>query len=138
MWIDTLLEFSDAQAVTTTADSTNVIDLSSDRDVGPGQPLYLVVQVDVALDDASANETYVVELETDDNAAMTSSTILNTMTFTRGDVAGTRQWQAIGDNNEQFLQVVYTTGGTTPSGTFSAWLTKEQPESWASYPDAAN
>lgn len=138
MIIDSLLEFSDAQAVTTTADSTNVVDLSSDRDVGPGNDLYLVVQVDVALDDTTGDETYVVELETDDNAAMTSSTIIGTMTFTRGDVAGTRQYIAVGANNEQFLQVVYTTGGTTPSGTFSAWLTPFKPESWASYPDAAN
>jgi hypothetical protein len=138
MIIDSLLEFSDAQALTATADSTNVVDLSSDRDVGPGEPLYLVVQVDVALDYTTMDETYVVELETDDNAAMTSSTIIGTLTFTGGDAAGTRQYLAVGANNEQYLQVVYTLGGTTPTGTFSAWLTPFKPESWASFPDAAN
>lgn len=138
MIIDSLLEFSDAQPVTTTADSTNVVDLGNDRNVGPGEPLYLVVNVDVALDDGESNETYVVELETDDNAAMSSSTIIGTLTFNRGDAAGTKQYLEVGAENEQYLQVVYTTGGTTPSGTFSAWLTPFKPVSWASFADAAN
>lgn len=137
MLIDSRLEFSDAQAVTTTADSTNVIDLTVERQVGKGRPLFLVVQVDVALDDGDANETYVVEMETDDNAAMTSSVILTTMTFTRGDVQGTRQVALVPlERVQQFLQVVYTTGGTSPSGTFSAWLTDQEVESWESLDDA--
>ncbi len=137
MLIDSRLEFSDAQAVTTTADSTNVIDLEVERQIGKGQPLFLVVQVDVALDDGDANETYVVELETDDNAAMSSSVILTTMTFTRGDVAGTRQVALIPlANVQQFLQVVYTHGGTSPSGTWSAWITDQEVESWESLDDA--
>ena len=45
MLIDSRLEFSDAQAVTTTADSTNVIDLEVERQIGKGQPLFLVVLV---------------------------------------------------------------------------------------------
>lgn len=138
MIIDTLLEFSDAQALTATADSTNVVNLGGDFDVGVGQPLYLVVQVDVALDAGTGDETYVVELETDSVAAMSSSAIINTFTFTRGDAAGTRQFQAVASANEQFLQVVYTLGGTTPTGTFSAWLTSEQPASWVSLADAVN
>jgi hypothetical protein len=138
MFIDKLLEFSDAQAMTATADSTNVVDLGSDRDVGPGEPLYLVVQVDVALEGTTGDETYVVELETDDNAAMTSSSIIGTLTFTEDDPIGTRQYLVVGANNEQYLQVVYTLGGTTPTATFSAWLTPFKPESWVSYPDAAN
>ena len=58
MILDSLLKFSDAQALTATADSTNVIDLSNDRDIGIGEPMALVVTVGVAADFTTGDETY--------------------------------------------------------------------------------
>ena len=123
MYIDSLLKLSDAQALTATADSTNVIDLSSDRDIGKGEAMAFVVSVGVAADVADADETYSFQLETDDNAAMTSSTIV-----AGGAVAGALLTAGslhafpIAITNEQFLQGVYTLGGTTPSVTVDSWV----------------
>ncbi|WP_406568642.1 Bbp16 family capsid cement protein, partial [Burkholderia cenocepacia] len=47
MYIDSLLEFSRAQALSASGASTNIIDLGSDRDIGPGRPLWVVVAVAV-------------------------------------------------------------------------------------------
>lgn len=123
MILDSLLRFSNAQALTATADSTNVIDLGSDRDIGIGEPMALVVTVGVAADIANADETYQFQLETDDNAAMTSSTIIGDATVAAANLAvGDKVVIPLGHSNEQYLQVVYTLGGTTPSVTVDAYL----------------
>ena len=123
MYIDDFLKLSDAQALTATADSTNVIDLSSDRDIGKGEAMALVISVSVAADVADANETYEFQLESDDNASMTSSTIVAGGTVVGADLTvGAVIAFPIGTLNEQFLQGVYTLGGTTPSVTIDAWV----------------
>ena len=48
MLTDALLQLSSAQAVTTTAVSTNTIDLGTARDIGTGEDLYAVITVDEA------------------------------------------------------------------------------------------
>lgn len=123
MILDSLLKFSDAQALTATADSTNVIDLSVDRDIGIGEPMALVVTVGVAADFTTGDETYQFQLETDDNAAMTSSTIIGDVTVAAADLTtGDKVVIPLGHSNERYLQVVYTLGGTTPSITVDAFL----------------
>lgn len=123
MYVDKLLHLSDAQALTATADSTNVIDLSNDRDIGKGQAMAFVVSVGVAADFANADETYTFQLETDDNAAMTSSTIVAGGTIIAADLtAGSVHAFPIASANEQYLQGVYTLGGTTPSVTVDTWV----------------
>ncbi|UQO04992.1 hypothetical protein L0Z13_11620 [Burkholderia multivorans] len=79
MIIDSLLEFSRAQALTATGASTNIIDLGSDRDIGPGQPLWAVIAVQVAADNTTGDETYSIALQTDDNAAFSSPTTIATV-----------------------------------------------------------
>ena len=121
MFIDSQLLLSDAQALTATADSTNVIDLGSDRDVGRGCPMALFISVDVAADVASGNETYQFQLETDDNAGMSSSTIVADATIDKTALtAGSRHVIPMGITNERYLQGVYTLGGTSPSVTITA------------------
>jgi len=123
MILDSLLKFSDAQALTATADSTNVIDLSVDRDIGIGEPMALVVTVGVAADFTTGDETYQFQLETDDNAGMTSSTIIGDVTVAAADLTvGDKVVIPLGHSNERYLQVVYTLGGTTPSITVDAFL----------------
>jgi len=136
MYIDKLLELADAQALTATGNTTNTIDLGSDRDVGNGQTLWLVLSLDVAPDGANGDETYVFTLTTDDNSSFSSATTILTQTVVRSTAAGTRYVMAIPSANERYLRGTFTLGGTTPSVTYSAWLTSEAPTAWAAYPDA--
>ena len=84
MILDAQNQFSSAQALTATADSTNVIDLGVAREIGVGEPMCVLINLTVAADDGNGDETYVVELETDDNAAMSSSVILGSATILMG------------------------------------------------------
>lgn len=139
MIIDSLLEFSDAQALTATAASTNTIDLGSDRDIGNGRTLWLVVSVDVATDGTTGDETYQVDLYTDGtNDPVGAGSSILTFTIPRSTAAGTKYVHAIPNANERYLELNYTLGGTTPTATLSAWLTDQEPESWAALPDSAN
>lgn len=123
MYVDNELQFSDAQALTATADSTNYIDLSNDRNIGRGEPMGLVITVGVAADVADADETYQFQLETDDNTSFSSSTIIGDATIAGALLtAGSVHVIPLGQDNEQYLQVVYTLGGTTPSVTVDAFL----------------
>lgn len=75
MLTDALLQLSSAQAVTTTAVSTNTIDLSQVRDIGAGKQLYAVFGVDVAATAAGA-ATVTFQVITSAAANLSSPTIL--------------------------------------------------------------
>jgi hypothetical protein len=135
-WVDKRLEFSDAQAVTADAVSTNVVDLSSDRDIGVGSPLWVIICVDVATDGTTGDETYEVELQTDDNSSFSSATEIGMVTIPRGTAAGSIFSIGFPVRNERYLRLNYDVGGTTPTGTFSAWLSKDPPRAWTAMPDA--
>jgi len=119
MFIDNELLLSDAQALTATADSTNVIDLGVDRDIGRGEPQALFITVDVA--PGGTSPTFTFQLETDDNASMTSSTIVAGGAVAEAALtAGSRHVFPMGITNERYLQGVYTLGGTSPTITITA------------------
>jgi len=124
MYLDAQLLFSDAQALTATAASTNIVDLGVDGNIGIGEPMAVVVVVDVALDDTTGDETYVIDVEADDNSGFSSATTIATKTATRGDAAGTRYVLSLpaDDSAERYIRVNYTLGGTTPTGTVTAFL----------------
>lgn len=123
MILDSLLKFSDAQALTATADSTNVIDLGVDQDIGIGEPMALVVTVGVAADSTTGDETYQFQLETDDNAAFSSATVIGDVTVAAANLAaGDKVVIPLGHSNERYLQARYVLGGTTPSVTVDAFL----------------
>lgn len=125
MLIDVQNVFSDAQALTATAVSTNVIDLGADNNVGIGEPMAVVIQLTVAADATTGDETYTAAIKTDSAVGFGSSTTLTTLTITRGDAAGT-QYQYIlpkSTDLKRYLRVDYTLGGTTPTVTLDAWLT---------------
>lgn len=123
MFLDSQLQFSNAQALTATADSTNVVDLGVDQDIGIGKAMAVVITVGVAADFTTTDETYQFQVETDDNAAMTSSTIIGDQTVAAANLTvGDKVVIPIGFSNERYLQVVYTLGGTTPSVTVDAYL----------------
>jgi len=124
MYVDNELLMSNAQALTATADSTNYIDLSQDRDIGTGNPMAVVIAVSVAADFTTGNETYTFSVETDDNTSFSSATVIATKAvLTTALTAGDLVVLAIPYTNERYLQVVYTLAGTTPSVTVDAYLT---------------
>jgi hypothetical protein len=125
MFLDSQLQFSDAQALSSSAASTNVIDLVVDGNVGIGEPMTAVLVLDVAADDGDANETYVVDLETDATNSFSGSEVnLGSATITRGDAAGSRYLIPVPASTagDRFLRLNYTLGGTTPSMTVTAFL----------------
>lgn len=133
MIIDNQLLFSDAQAVTAAAGSTNVIDTSplftgnTGRNVGMGRPIYIFITVDVAFTDASSDSTLAVTLETDDNTSMSSATTIATLTtFAALTAAGTKFFAVLpmATNYERYIGLRYTpANGNLTTGSLTAGLT---------------
>lgn len=141
MILDKLAEFSDSQgAITATAISTNVIDLGATnvlKDLGTGEPVWLVVQVDVT---GTGAGTLIAELISDSVAALTSSptthytspafvgtdmvvgkTLVQIPLPSSQNIAGT--YQAI-PGYEQFLGMRYTIASTVGAVKLSAFLVR--------------
>jgi len=125
MILDTENMFSDDQDLAQTAaayDSTNVVDLGVDRDIGKGVPVPIVIQVTETFVGATA--TLKVQVETDDNAAMSSSEILysSELIGVASLVAGYKfQINVMPRTNQRYLQLVYTIGtATTTAGKVTA------------------
>ena len=123
MILDSLLKFSDAQALTATAVSTNVVPLSLDRDIGIGEPMGVVITVGVAADSTTGDETYQFQLQADDNDSFSSASVIGDVTVVAASLAaGDKVVIPIGHSNEAFLRLNYVLGGTTPSVTVDALL----------------
>lgn len=124
MILDADLQFSDAQSVTATAASTNSLDLSAIRDIGTGQPMYVVMNLAAAMVGAGAIIT--VTAETDDNSSFSSATTTQTLgVFPAVSAAGTKLVCAIAPDaaNERYLRLKYTvSGGTLTSSSVDAFL----------------
>lgn len=144
MILDKQAEFSDAQAVTATAISTNVMDLGGDptlQDIGAGKELYLVVLVDTAATAAGA-ATVTFSLESDSTADLATSATTHITTTAIGKASLTAGAvvliQALPpDDYERYLGVRYTVAtGPLTAGKFDAFLT-ETPDTYRAYPDNA-
>lgn len=138
MYLDAQLQFSDAQAITTDAVGTNVIDLSLDRSIGVGEPMAVYFMVDVAADQTSGDEDYQFDVEYASNAAQTTGRQLigrriyesGTPTAPAQDadllVAGFGFVIPIPpaklSESEAFLGIRYDTTGTSPIITMTAHL----------------
>lgn len=75
MRIDAQNLYSDAQAITADAASTNVIDHGADRNLGIGEPLSVYLTVDVS---AAGGGTLTVTVQTDDNVDFSTPTTVAT------------------------------------------------------------
>ena len=138
MILDSLLKFSDAQAVTATAVGTNVIDLSVDRSIGNGEPMAVVFVVGVAADQTTGDEDYTFQVEYASNAAQsTGRQLIGERIFESGTptapaqdadllVAGFRIVIPIPptalSESEIYLGIRYVTAGTSPTITCDAYL----------------
>lgn len=136
--IDRQYRFSNDQAVTATAASTDYVDLkSTKRNLGDGTPLWIVVLCSLAMTDAGSDSTLAVTLESDDNTAFSSPTTVQTIgTFAALSAAGTRFQQRLQPitTPEQYIQLKYTpANGNLSTGSFSAAITTD-PDRWFAYP----
>lgn len=137
MFIDRRLQVSALQALTATAPSTDVIDLGAQtRIVGPGEPLWWVIAARVGL--AGTSPTLDIAVQTDDASGFPSPATLlsHPQLAAAGFVTGTRIVIPMVFNNERFLRLNFTLGGTTPTATVDAWLTNQHPQFWVAQPDA--
>lgn len=145
MYLDKQAEFSDTQAVTATAISTNVMDLNpafnynTSVDIGTGEDIYLVIQSDAAAT-AAGSATVVVTLESSAAAGLTSSNVHWTSnTFALTDMTAGKTLAAVKLPSGvavpylRYLGVRYTVAtGPLTAGSFSAFLTKDI-EAWRAY-----
>jgi hypothetical protein len=148
MILDKFNEFSDAQAVTATAISTNVIDLyplgngvgtNTTRDIGTGENIYLVVMTETAATDTGSDATLTVTLESDSTENLATSATVHFSTgalaFGTFSPAGTviANVKLPAGNYERYLGVRYTVGsGPLTAGTFNAFLVKDS-QAYRSY-----
>lgn len=138
MILDNQLLFSDAQAVTATAASTNYINFGAVRNMGVGENLYVVVLVDVAMTDSGSDSTITVALEGDSTSTFTPDYTRNLFTFSALSAAGTVKIARLspGDVALHYLQLKYTpANGNLTTGSFTAFITHDV-EAYSSYADA--
>jgi len=143
MLIDNALLFSDSQAITATAASTNIIDTAplfsgnTGRRVGDGKRMFIWVMVEVAFTDSGSDTTLAVTIETDDNTSMSSPTTIATLTtFAALTAAGTKFFAPIPlANYERYIGLRYTVAnGNLTTGTISAGLSLDQDNFYATAP----
>lgn len=119
--------FSDGQAITATAASTNIIDLGATgtpyggsalvRDIGLGNRVPLVVTVTQSFNTLTS---LTISIETDDNAGFSSATTVWTSpAYTLAQLAVGAKYllpDAIPANvNERYMRLKYTVGGSNPT-----------------------
>ena len=123
MITDKLLRVSEDQAITTTAFSTDTIDLSVARDVGEGTALYMNFAVTTAL----ANGTSVkFEVVSSANANLSSPTVIGssdailTAALTVGKNVVVRINPQVASKGQRYLGARYTVAGTFNAGKITA------------------
>ena len=123
MITDKLLRVSEDQAITTTAFSTDTIDLGTARDIGEGTALYMNFAVTTAL----ANGTSVkFEVVISDNANLSSPTVVGssdailTAALTVGKNVVVRINPDIAGKGKRYLGARYTVAGTFNAGKVTA------------------
>lgn len=158
MILDNLTEFADAVSVAHAAGTVllgDVIDSEVVRDLGQGDPLYLVITVDTEVITGGAAGTISFALASDAQAAIAtdgSATVhWTSRDFVTDDAAANDAALNAGGvlaiiplpwganvAYEEFLGVLYTVGTTTTTaGKVNAFLTKD-PSSWKAYAEGAN
>ena len=155
MILDKLAEFCDATSVAAGASTAlvgNVMDLgSATRDLGNGQPVYLVINVDTEIITGGSAGTILFQLASDAQAAIAtdaSATVhLTTATLVTDDAAANSDLLNAGatilvaalpqgTTYERYLGILCTIGTTTvTAGKINAFLTAD-PTGWKAYADA--
>lgn len=128
MFVDAMLLVSDAQAITVTAFSTNTIDLGNPtvkNRIGTGEKMAFGLQVDVAADFTTTDETYRFDIVSSANANLSTPTILASITLLASQLAINKKFALpvpAGMPSQRYIGLQYTVGGTTPTITVTAFL----------------
>jgi hypothetical protein len=117
MITDAFLRVSDAQAITGDAASTNTIDLSVARDIGEGQPLYMVFTVTEAFNNLTS---MLLEVVISDSANLGTPTILAMQNALLAGLTVGAQFTvvippSVGSLGKRYLGAYYDVTGTNPS-----------------------
>lgn len=126
MILDSQLKLSSAQALTATAVSTNTVDeASASNDISVGEPLVMVVKVDVAADSTTGDETYEFQVIQSAAANLGSPDVLASRVIAAADLsAGSLHYIPIppGSKSKQYMGARYVLAGTTPSVTVTSYF----------------
>lgn len=139
MIVDSQLELSNAQAVTSTAISENVIDLqtadqtNAAQNLGIGEEAYLVVQTQTTATDSGSDATLTITLESATDAGLTTGAVVHYSTgaiaFASFATAGTRLAAVKlpqSTDYKRYLGLRYTVAsGPLTAGKFDALITKD-------------
>lgn len=123
MITDKLLRVSEDQAVTTTAVSTDTIDLKVARDIGEGHNLFMNFAVTAALTGGTSVKFEVISSA---NANLSSPTVIGssdavvTADLTTGKNVAVAINPQIASNGDRYLGARYTVSGTYGAGTVTA------------------
>ena len=137
MITDKLLRVSDSQALTTTAVSTDKVDLSIARDIGEGENLYMNFCVPTALTGGTSVKFEVVVA--DDAAISSGVTVVGSTdaVLTAALVAGyntaVRINPIIGSLGKRYLAARYTISGTYSAGAVIADIVHDIQDGKKSY-----
>lgn len=150
--LDKQNEFSDSQAVTVTAISTNVIDTmagfgpgvtsATTSNLGGPEAIYLVIEVDTTFT-AGGAATLIASLESDSTANLATSPTVHftTAAIPVASLTAKSKVAVVGlpfGAYEKYLGVRYTVGtGPMTAGAISAYLTRD-PSFWVAYNAAGN
>ncbi len=120
MQLDKQNMFSDDQALTASAVSTNVIDLGAAYDVGPGEPVELLIQL--TADSGGTSPTLKAALQASTDEAFTSPVVVGeSATLSDGNAGDKLSLNYIPPGpGYRYLRLNYTLGGTTPTYTVVA------------------
>jgi len=126
MRLDSQAIFSNEQAITATAASTNVVELSKTNgkfsEVAYGKPIPLLIQV---VEDFATLTSLTVAVQTDDNAAFSSATTLASATLAVAALKAGAKFpiKEIPAGNEGFVRLYYTvTGSNATAGKITAGI----------------
>ena len=149
MILDNNLEFADAASVGTPNNTTvnvgDIIDTAVVRDIGQGQPLYLVVQVTTAIVGTTSTVAFLLVSDSTDTIAVDGTATKHSESDAIAEallVAGFEMVIPLPMGSpayERYLafQVKETSGNVLSAGNVNAFLTYD-PHGWKAYPDAAN
>ena len=149
MFMDGDLLFSDAQAVTAAAGSTNYYDTgplftgNTGRNIGVSSEIYVAISVDVAMTDTGSNSTLTVDLQTDDNTSFSSiATVATLVVIPAVSAAGTKYFVKLPIATtipyERYIRLYYTpNNGDLSAGSFTAAIVKNV-DNWTSYASAVS
>lgn len=131
MITDKLLQVSEAQAVTATTVSEDVVDLSVARDIGAGEDVYFHFTVDEAVTAAGA-ATVDLQVVVSDAAALTSPVVIACSgSVPKAELVAGKRYvlcvsPMIGSTGKRYLGARYVVGtGPLTAGKFSAVVIKD-------------